>query len=87
MPPHFKQMNETIENIGPPDEMRSWEAARRIESWAGEIRVNRLRLAAIIVFYVRLLIDMYVNRQNQALGRCHRCGLGRWCLRGRCNRV
>lgn len=67
MPLHFKQMNETIENIERPDETASWEAARRIESWAGEIRVNRLRLAAIIVFYVRLLIDVYVNRQNQAL--------------------
>src|SRR6185295_15329615 len=67
MPPHSKQMNEMTANIERPDEAQSWDAARRIEAWAGEIRVNRLRLAAIIVFYVRLLIDVYVNRQNQAL--------------------
>src|SRR5881394_1785663 len=60
-------MTETIENIERPDEMQSWEAARRIESWAGEIRVNRLRLAAIIVFYVRHMIDMFVNPQNRQI--------------------
>ena len=61
-------MTETTENIQRPDERASWEAARRIESWAGEIRVNRLRLAAIIVFYVRHLIDIYVNPANRSLG-------------------
>src|SRR5678815_6052306 len=72
MPFHLKQMNETMENTERPDEMQSWEAARRIESWAGEIRVNRLRLAAIIVFYVRHLVDIYVNPQNrQFSGRYH----------------
>ena len=55
-----------METIERPDESASWAAARRIESWAGEIRVNRLRLAAIIVFYVRFLIDFYVNRGNRA---------------------
>jgi len=65
-------MNETMENIQRPDERASWEAARRIESWAGEIRVNRLRLAAIIVFYVRHLIDIYVNPANRTFsGRYH----------------
>ncbi len=65
-------MNETMENIQRPDEGASWEAARRIESWAGEIRVNRLRLAAIIVFYVRHLIDIYVNPANRTFsGRYH----------------
>src|SRR5438067_1339282 len=59
-------MSETMETIERPDESASWAAARRIESWAGEIRVNRLRLAAIIVFYVRFLIDFYVNRANRA---------------------
>jgi hypothetical protein len=65
-------MNETMENIERPDEIASWEAARRIESWAGEIRVNRLRLAAIIIFYVRHLIDIYVNPLNrQFSGKYH----------------
>jgi hypothetical protein len=65
-------MTETMENIERPDESAGWEAARRIESWAGEIRVNRLRLAAIIIFYVRHLIDVYVNPLNrQFTGRYH----------------
>jgi hypothetical protein len=65
-------MSETMETIQRPDEGASWEAARRIESWAGEIRVNRLRLAAIIVFYVRHLIDIYVNPANRTFsGRYH----------------
>src|SRR5437660_1668531 len=29
-------MNESIENIERPNEVQAWEAARRIESWAGE---------------------------------------------------
>ena len=65
-------MTETMQDIQRPDENASWEAARRIESWAGEIRVNRLRLAAIIIFYVRHLIDIYVNPQNRQFnGRYH----------------
>jgi hypothetical protein len=65
-------MSEAIQEIDRPDEVQSWEAARRIESWAGEIRVNRLRLAAIIVFYVRHLVDIYVNPANRTFsGRYH----------------
>jgi hypothetical protein len=65
-------MGETTAEIQRPDERQSWEAARRIESWAGEIRVNRLRLAAIIIFYVRHLIDVYINPLNrQFTGRYH----------------
>jgi len=65
-------MTEAIEKLERPDERASWEAAQRIESWAGEIRVNRLRLAAIIVFYVRHLIDIYVNRENRSIsGQYH----------------
>jgi len=58
-------MADATADLERPDESASWEAARRIESWAGEIRVNRLRLAAIIIFYVRHLIDIYVNPQNR----------------------
>jgi hypothetical protein len=63
-------MSETMIDI--PDERQIWEAARRIESFAGEIRVNRLRLAAIIIFYARHLIDIYLNPLNrQFSGRYH----------------
>ncbi len=60
------------EEIGIPDEGATWEAARRIESFAGEVRVNRLRLAAIIIFYARHLIDIYLNPLNRQIsGRYH----------------
>src|SRR5689334_18775262 len=50
----------------------SWPDARRIEAWAGEIRVNRVRLAAIIVFYARHLVDVWVmHRQGQSAGAYH----------------
>jgi hypothetical protein len=50
----------------------SWASARRIEEWAGEIRVNRVRLAAIIVFYARHLVDVWVqHRQGIPAGNYH----------------
>jgi hypothetical protein len=51
-----------------------WEDAQRLEGFAGEIRLNRIRLAAIIVFYVRHLAEVYLWRQpgsNPAGGRYH----------------
>jgi hypothetical protein len=38
-----------------------WLAVRRVEEWAGEVRVNRIRIIAIVVFYARHLIDMYMR--------------------------
>ena len=38
-----------------------WADARRLESWAGEARVNLIRAAALLVFYghvVAISIDM-----------------------------
>src|SRR5215212_2500744 len=65
-------MSQMSSQLQMPDPRQSWEAARRIESFAGEIRLNRLRLAAIILFYVRHLIDIYVNPLNRAFtGRYH----------------
>jgi hypothetical protein len=48
-----------------------WPAARRIEEWAGEIRVNRIRLIAIAVFYARHLVDVYVRHDPAQTGRYH----------------
>ena len=42
-------------------EPSAWSDARRIESWAGEIRVNMIRLAAIVIFYARHLVELYVS--------------------------
>jgi hypothetical protein len=36
----------------------TWHLARRIEAWAGEIRVNLIRIVAIAVFYARHLIEL-----------------------------
>jgi hypothetical protein len=38
----------------------AWSGAQRVEAWAGELRVNRIRLVALIVFYARHLVDMYM---------------------------
>ncbi|MCI0465261.1 MAG: hypothetical protein L0Z62_50710 [Gemmataceae bacterium] len=34
-----------------------WEDARRVEGWAGEVRVNVVRLAALLVFYGHHLVN------------------------------
>ena len=39
----------------------AWSAAVRAEEWAGELRVNLIRLAALAVFYVNHLINYYVR--------------------------
>jgi hypothetical protein len=45
-----------------------WEDARRIEAWAGEVRVNLIRLAAIIAFYGHHLLNVYVfHRQDESI--------------------
>jgi hypothetical protein len=44
-----------------------WHDAQRVESFAGEIRINRIRLIGIIVFYARHLIDVYMLRHDPAI--------------------
>jgi hypothetical protein len=44
-----------------------WADAQRIESWAGEVRVNLIRLAAIIVFYGHHLVNVYFFRDDKSL--------------------
>jgi hypothetical protein len=44
-----------------------WPDARRIEEWAGEVRVNLIRLAAIVVFYAHHLLNVYLFRDDPTL--------------------
>jgi hypothetical protein len=37
-----------------------WEDARRLEAWAGEVRVNLIRTAALVAFYGYHLLNLYV---------------------------
>jgi hypothetical protein len=41
-------------------EEAAWSAAQRIESWAGEVRVNLIRLIAIAALYGHHLLNRYV---------------------------
>src|ERR1041384_776227 len=41
-----------------------WEALGRVESWAGEIRVNVIRVLAIALFYGRHLIELMLSARD-----------------------
>ena len=50
----------------------SWELSRRVEAWAGEIRVNLIRIAAIVLFYGRHLIEvMLAPKDSPVRGEYH----------------
>jgi hypothetical protein len=40
-------------------EEAAWTAAQRVEAWAGEVRVNLIRLVAIAAFYGHHLLNRY----------------------------
>lgn len=44
-----------------------WEDARRIEAWAGEVRVNLIRLVAILGFYGHHLVNVYLLRDDPSV--------------------
>jgi hypothetical protein len=44
-----------------------WAAARRIEGWAGEVRVNLVRLAALIVLYGQHVVNVLLIRDDPTL--------------------
>jgi hypothetical protein len=44
----------------PTDDLRNWEDARRVEAFAGEVRVNLIRLVAIVLFYGRHLVQFFL---------------------------
>lgn len=37
-----------------------WEDARRLEAWAGEVRVNLIRAVALALFYANHLLNVYI---------------------------
>lgn len=45
----------------------TWGGARRIEEWAGETRVNLIRLAALLVFYGHHLVNVYLFRDDPSI--------------------
>lgn len=49
-----------------------WLGASRVEAWAGEIRVNLVRLVAIVLFYARHLIEWAMASPDAPVrGRYH----------------
>ena len=50
-----------------------WEDARRLEAWAGEVRVNLIRAAALVAFYGYHLMNAYVihSDDERLRGRFH----------------
>jgi hypothetical protein len=49
-----------------------WADAQRLEGWAGEIRVNMIRAAALVAFYGHHLVNVYVLRDDPSLrGQFH----------------
>jgi hypothetical protein len=41
-----------------------WADARRVEAWAGEVRVNLIRLVAVGVFYGQHLVNVYPRQRS-----------------------
>ena len=39
----------------------SWTNAQRLEGWAGEIRVNLIRLVALVAFYGNHLVNVFLG--------------------------
>ena len=44
-----------------------WADARRLEAWAGEVRVNLIRLVAVLAFYGHHLVNIFVIRDDPSL--------------------
>ena len=51
----------TIPAVSEPNQDAAWRAAFRAEEWAGELRVNLVRLVAIAVFYGNHLVNFYLR--------------------------
>jgi hypothetical protein len=63
-------MSSADRTAGSPDihpESTSWEVDRRVETWAGEVRVNLIRLVVIIAFYGHHLVNAYFFRDDAGL--------------------
>ena len=60
----------TTQTSEPPSTV--WDDVSRVESWAGEVRVNLVRLIAIVLFYGRHLVMMFfAGDQSPERGRYH----------------
>jgi hypothetical protein len=46
----------------------AWLAAQKIEEWAGEVRVNLVRLVAVAAFYAHHLANVYLFRVDLPAG-------------------
>jgi hypothetical protein len=44
-----------------------WVDARRLEAWAGEVRVNLIRATALVVFYAHHLFNVFVWSDDPSL--------------------
>lgn len=45
----------------------AWNAAQRLEGLAGEVRVNLIRLVALVAFYGHHLVNVFLIRDNPSL--------------------
>jgi hypothetical protein len=55
----------------------SWSDAQRLESWAGEMRINLIRAAALAAFYGHHLLNVFVISDDPTLkGRFHAAATG-----------
>ena len=45
----------------------AWTGTQRLESWAGELRVNLIRIVALVAFYGYHLLNVYVLHDDPAL--------------------
>ncbi len=50
--------------MGDPAESLPWSAVQRLEGWAGELRVNLIRLVSIAAFYGHHLFNQVVLKQE-----------------------
>ena len=58
-------MSGSMPNLGTGAE--GVDGARRVEGWAGEVRLNLVRLAALTVFYAYHLVNMFLSRDDPEL--------------------
>lgn len=40
-----------------------WKAALQVEEWAGEVRVNAIRVLAIVAFYAQHLVNIHIVKE------------------------
>jgi hypothetical protein len=45
----------------------NWEDARRLEAWAGEVRVNLIRAVALVLFYANHLCNVYFFKDDPTM--------------------